>query len=186
MSRLTPEERADPYLNLNRYWEPAYIVPGNRGVADPDPKIRRDLIFMTTVAVIALLMVCMNLANHLLAREASRQREIAVRCALGASRARLLRQLLTETAALSVLAAIVAIPVAYWPSLALAAWLPPGNPVPPIHPVDWRLLAFNLSLGLIAGLIAGAGPALRTIAMNARRGLQGDMSPFAGSRLLPR
>ncbi len=131
-------------------------------------------------------MVCMNLANHLLARDASRQREIAVRFALGASRARLMRQLLTETAALSVLAAIVAVPVSYWPALALSAWLQPGEPVPPIHPMDWRLLGFNLSLGLIAGLIAGAGPALRTLAISTRRGAQEAMSPFAGSRLLPR
>jgi hypothetical protein len=45
MSRLTPEERADPYLNLNRDWARAYIVPGNRGVADLDAEVRRNLIF---------------------------------------------------------------------------------------------------------------------------------------------
>jgi predicted permease len=187
LSRLTPEERSDPYLNGNRRnWAHAYIVPGNRGVADPDPKVRRDLIFITTVAGIALLMVCMNLANHLLARAASRQQELAVRAALGASRARLLRQLLTETAVLSVFAAIVAIPVSYWPSLALSAWLAPGEPVPQLHAMDWRILGLNFGLALIAGWVATAGPAFRTIAMNARGGLQGDMTPFSGARLLPR
>jgi putative ABC transport system permease protein len=125
-------------------------------------KIRKSLlIFMGAVAFV-LLIACANVANLLLMRATSRQREIAVRNALGASRGRVIRQLLTESMLLSFGGAVAGILLALFGVRALLAIAPvAGIPrVEEIH-VDGWVIAFALGLGVLVGILFGLMPALQ-------------------------
>jgi putative ABC transport system permease protein len=117
---------------------------------------------MAIVAVV-LLITCVNLANLLLARAAARQREIAVRLALGAGRGALLRQLLVESLMLSVAGAGLGIFVAHQGSAALVRMLiRPGQVVLDLSP-DWRVLSFSIAAGVLTGILFGFAPAWRAV-----------------------
>jgi len=105
-----------------------------------------------------LLVACANLANLLLARSTNRQLEIAVRSALGASRGRIARQLLTENCVLAVLGAAVGLIPAYWTPRALA--LLGAGDLPRLDSVrlDWRVLAFAAAAALVTGILSGLAP----------------------------
>jgi putative ABC transport system permease protein len=128
------------------------------------------LILLAAVGFI-LLMVCANVANLVLARAAVREAEIAMRAALGASRWRLIRQLLVESVLLSVLGGAVGLFIAVWTSQFLAASAPSGytigtvfRPDVPLEAIgiDRGVLAFNLLLALLVGILFALAPALRT------------------------
>jgi len=111
---------------------------------------------------LVLLIACANLANLLLARASARGREVAVRLALGASRARLMRQLLSESALLAVAGAIAGAFLAAALSQMLIAFVStPDNPVFLDMPTDWRVLGFAAVLALLTTLLFGLAPALR-------------------------
>jgi predicted permease len=115
------------------------------------------------VAVIVLLVACANIANLLLARASNRRREIAVRLALGASRGRLVRQLLTESMVLAFAGGLLAVPMAWWGSLALVRMILPGDSRVPlaVYP-DWRIFAFAAAVSLLTGILFGLAPAVRS------------------------
>ena len=130
------------------------------GVGSEERTITGALMGATTVL---LLMACVNVANLLLARGAGRRREIAVRAALGASRGRIIRQLLSESILLSLTAAVVALPLAWYGIRWVHEAVPPSEPLGPYY-VDWsldgRTFAYSLAITLVTGLAFGLAPAL--------------------------
>ena len=118
-------------------------------------------ILMMTVALV-LLIACANLANLLLARATTRQKEIAVRLAVGASRLRLIRQLLTEGILLAAMGGLVGFLIAWWGSQFLLRMVSTGQALSPVNLApDLRILAFTAGVSLLTGILFGLAPALR-------------------------
>jgi predicted permease len=144
------------------------IVPAGTGVTTPLSQMLSTplTVLMATVGLL-LLLACANLAGLLLARGASRQHEMAVRACLGAPRARLLRQTLTESLLLSLIGCAVGIFVAYFAAHALVRVFASGRFIlgAPVHfealtNPDARVLLFTLAIALLTGLLCGATPAV--------------------------
>src|SRR5688500_11181177 len=133
------------------------VFPG-----DMRTMIRNFMGILLAVAGLVLLIASTNVAGMLLARAASRQREMAVRLALGATRSRLMRQLVTESLMLFVIAGTAGVLLAKW-LVAGLMMLVPKVPVPlGFDPsIDWSVLGFALVLTLVSGLLAGLVPALQ-------------------------
>jgi putative ABC transport system permease protein len=122
---------------------------------------RRGLLFLLAGVGAVLLIVCLNLANLLLVRVPSRVREAGIRTALGASRARLARQLLTESALLAILGGVLGIGLAYFGLRWLVAVAPANLPrIDEVH-VDARVLWFTVVVSMLTGILFGALPAWR-------------------------
>ena len=148
----------------------------------------RPTLWMLMAAVVAVLLIaCVNVAHLLLARASVREKEIAVRTALGASAGRLMRQLLTESVLLAVIAGAVGLLLAYWGTWILAKLAPAGLPVAGDIPLDWRVLSFTLGVSIITGLAFGLAPALASARANLnlvlRSGGRGGTGPRARTRL---
>ena len=120
------------------------------------------LAFFTAVVSLVLLMACANIASVLLSRMASRRREIAVRQSLGATRARLVRQWLTESVLLGLAGGAAGLLIATWLSDAMLALVPPDlRGFAPSARLDWRVLAFAFAVSALTGVLCGLFPALR-------------------------
>src|SRR6185295_19370177 len=108
---------------------------------------------LSVVVVLVLLIVCANVANLLLSRATMRQKEISIRISLGATRARLIRQLLTESLLLSSVGGVLGILVAHW-----SGQLLPGS-AGQATAIDWRVLWFVLAVTAATGIVFGIAPA---------------------------
>ncbi len=127
----------------------------------------RPTLWMLMAAVVAVLLIaCVNVAHLLLARAGAREKEIAVRTALGANPARLVRQLLTESVLLAVVAGCFGLLLAYWGTWLLAKVAPAGLAPNGEIAMDWRVLAFTLGVSIVTGLAFGLAPALSTARSN--------------------
>ncbi|HEY5060080.1 MAG TPA: ABC transporter permease, partial [Gemmatimonadaceae bacterium] len=135
----------------------AELLPVKTLVVD---SVERPLIVLTGAVVLVLLLACTNVANLLLMRAASRDREIALRTALGASRPRLIRQLLTESTVLGVAGGVCGLVVAWWGVRAVVALAPAGK-VPRVEQIvlDTRVLGVTLVVSLLTGIAFGIVPA---------------------------
>jgi putative ABC transport system permease protein len=147
----------------------ARVVPLHQQVAG---KVRPALLLLSGAVGLMLLIVCVNVANLLLARSASRRKELAIRAALGAGRARLIRQLMTESVTLSLAGGAAGLLVAIWGVDLLLSLSPAQIPKYNKIGVDLTVLCFTLAVALGAGLLFGLAPALQTTRINLNESLK--------------
>ena len=125
-------------------------------------ELRTSLLILLGAVAVVLLIACANVANLLLARAAYRQKEIAVRTALGASRLRVVRQLLTESVLLSSVSGLIGLGLSVWLLKLLIAISPANSPRVAEIGIDWRVFIFALGVTILSGLVFGLIPALHT------------------------
>lgn len=159
------------------------LRPAARGIENRNKKAaRQQLVVLMGVVAMVLLIACVNLANLLLARTTARQREIAVRLALGASRARLIRQLLTESMLLSAAGGVLGIVLAYWSARVLFALFTNGQRSASLDlSPDWRVLCFTLLVSLLTSILFGLAPAIQSTRLRLTPDLKGDPGRYAGA-----
>ena len=146
---------------------------------------RQALFVLLAASGCVLLIACANLASLLLARSVSRRREMAVRAALGAGRARLIGQMLTESAVLSLAGGALGLGVAFAAMKLLARLVPSNMPQTAAPAIDAPVLGFTLPLSIVTGLIFGILPALQTADASLNDAMKegGRGSSGAGSRM---
>jgi predicted permease len=138
------------------------VLPGRQGLYDLRRQFSLPLRALMAAVALVLLVACANLASLLLARATARRQEIGLRLSLGATRGRLLRQLLTESTLLAVAGGICGVALAYWVSPLLVAVMSRGrDPIILDLAIHARTLFFTLLVSLATGLLFGIGPALR-------------------------
>jgi putative ABC transport system permease protein len=151
------------------------IKPAANGLSSVRNEYQQALIVLMVITGVVLLIACANVANLLLARSAARQREIAIRMALGSGRARLVRQLLTESLVLSLTGAALGIMFAQWGTRLLVKFLSSGGNVVFLDlTIDSRVLAFTAGIGVLTGLLFGLAPAWRGTRVNPQSAMKAN------------
>ena len=155
------------------------VLPGSQGRSYTRPQLSTPLWVLMATTGAVLLIACANLANLMLVRSSSRVKEIAVRLAMGATRPRIIGQLLVESLSLSVLGGLTGLAVAFWADRALMKiYLPSDSGGMNISSSpDLRILLFNLAITVLTGVIFGLVPALQTTKPN----IAGTLKDQAGA-----
>jgi predicted permease len=173
-----PFAKASPFVKqefLKMWME---VMPGSKGRSNLRRTYSKPLFALMAIVGLVLLIACSNLANLLIARASARQKEIAVRLALGAGRGRLIRQLLLESLILAAFGGSLGVGLAIAVDRALIGVLPTGHtPLSLSSTPDWTVLGFTFAISLLAGLLFGLVPALQST----RPQLAGTLKDQAGS-----
>jgi predicted permease len=154
------QEQANPERDRNKKFTTSPVSLGDPGQWEQMIPVARLLI---SIVGAVLLIACANVANLLLVRASARRKEIAVRLAIGASRGRLIRQLLTESLLLAFVGGVAGLLLGWLTVYLLKASPPPAGalPITPDFEIDLRVLLFTLGLSLLTGIIFGLAPAMR-------------------------
>jgi predicted permease len=155
-----PFAKASPFVKqefLKMWME---VMPGSKGRSNLRRAYSKPLFALMGIVGLVLLIACSNLANLLIARASARQKEIAVRLALGAGRGRLIRQLLVESLVLAAVGGALGVGLAVMIDRALINFLPSGHtPLSLSSTPDWTVLGFTFTVALLAGVLFGLVPA---------------------------
>ena len=157
------------------------LEPGDRGLDYLQSEFAKSLYVLFALAGLVLLLACVNLANLLLARAATRQREMSTRLALGARRMHILRQVLTESLLLSTMGGVAGLLLGYLGRNVIPRLLAsPSQPAVKQVDFDWRVTAFTAGLSLATGLLFGIVPALQATRCDGNTALNGADHATAG------
>ena len=158
------------------------VLPGSQGRSYTRQQLSTPLWVLMATTGLVLLIACANIANLLLARATGRQKEIAVRLAIGASRSRIISQLMVETLALSAMGAAIGLAIAFWADRALmAAYIPADSGGLRVSTLpDLRILLFTLGITVVTGIAFGLVPALQTTKPDVGRTLKEQAGAVVG------
>jgi putative ABC transport system permease protein len=155
-------------LDMGRAYRDAYltdkfiVASASAGASDLRARYERPLVTLLVIVALVLLIACGNIANLQLARAVARRHELSVRTALGASRGRLVRQLLAESALLSATGAAFGVLIAYWASHVLVSQLSTTTSHVVLQVgIDWRMLGFAAAVATLTTILFGCVPAIR-------------------------
>ncbi len=158
------------------------LLPGSQGLSKLQQQFSEPLLALMVLVALVLLIACTNVANLLLARAITRQKEIALRLAIGASRGRLIRQLLTESIVVALAGAVLGIFVAFGSTRLLVQVLPATRSLSP--QIDWHVLMFCFATSIIAGILFGLAPAWLTTKPELTSAIKNDAARSNRSRWL--
>ena len=172
---LIAQRLAQQYPEDNR-GRGVFVEPMHEAVVG---RFRRALLVLLAAVAVVLLIACTNIASLLLARTSARAREMAIRTSLGASQWRVIRQLLTESMALSVMGGIAGLALAFWGVDLLLAVSPENLPRAHSIRIDGPVLIFTLTVSLFSGLIFGLAPAIHVSRVSLSESLKAGGSRVA-------
>ena len=156
-------------------------MPASKGDSNVRDQLSSPLLVLTAIVATVLLIACANVANLLIARASARQKEIAVRLALGASRGRIVSQLLVESISLALAGGALGLALAVAIDRALIAFVPTGRSALAISTTpDWRILAFSAAVSLFTGILFGLIPALQATRPHVAATLKDQVGSIAG------
>jgi len=162
--------------------KPLVITSGLRGQSSMHEEASTPLTLLFAVTGVVLLIACANIANLLLARSAARANEIAVRLSIGASRSRLIGQLLLESCLLAFMGGLGGLLVARWTLGIIAAFLPADASAVLVFRLDWTVMAFAGALSIATGVLFGLFPAIHSTRPDLATTLKGTAGQPSGAR----